>query len=333
MRLNFIDCHRYVLLFAVLAFLQSHWSHAQTCPTSYTPTNVTGTGSPKEWSNSSAWATGGIAGTDNGTTVTLGASSIVVIENSDFNLTNRNLVVNGILFINGKLNLTAGYSITINSGAILCCASPCNNSDKLRIGTTQIWQGSDGNIAGPASSNGGPLPVEILFFKASTVDGGIKLDWATGGERNAHYFSIEKSNAGGSFTEIGRVFAVGNTIARQDYSFRDENALLGRNYYRLKQVDIDGSFEYFNVTFADTEGEKAVIVYPNPVQDQQIQIKLNFSSDNNVDARIYNSHGQVVGKLTFFGTHYTSKIDLTPGTYLLKVSVGSDQFTQRFIVP
>jgi hypothetical protein len=193
------------------------------------------------------------------------------------------------------------------------------------------------HFPGPVSFNsggiGGPLPVELLFFKAYASNRGVDLKWATASEKGAHYFAIEKSLNGKDFTEIGRVDASGNTIARMDYSFFDDNALLGRNYYRLKEVDFDGTYEYFNITFADTDGTKAVSLYPNPVQNSRIQFKLNFASDEQSYAKIYNSTGALVSSFSFSGTHYNEESNLRTGAYVLKVSVGNELFTQRFVIP
>jgi hypothetical protein len=179
----------------------------------------------------------------------------------------------------------------------------------------------------------GPLPVDLLFFKAFSSPNGVDLKWATASEKGSHYFAIEKSLNGKNFTEIGRVDASGNRIARMDYSFFDDNALLGRNYYRLKAVDFDGTYEYFNITFADTDGTRAVSLYPNPVQHSRIQFKLNFSSDEQSHAKIYNSTGALVNSFSFSGSHYNEESNLRPGAYIMKVSVGKELFTQRFVIP
>jgi hypothetical protein len=235
-----------------------------------------------------------------------------------------------------------------------------NAEDRLRIcGNDIVWGGGGGchpypggpipfcepdnpgtendYFPGPVSFNangiGGPLPVELLFFRAYTSNSGVDLKWATASEKGSHYFAIEKSLNGKNFTEIGRVDASGNTIARMDYSFLDDTVLLGRNYYRLKVVDFDGTHEYFNITFADTDGKRAVSLYPNPVQHSRIQFKLNFASDEQSHAKIYNSTGALVSSFYFSGTHYNEESNLRPGAYILKVFVGKEVFTQRFVIP
>lgn len=190
--------------------------------------------------------------------------------------------------------------------------------------------------AGPAGfdKNGGtPLPVKLLFFNAYSAKNSVQLKWATASEKNSEYFTIERSRNGRDFEEVGRVASAGNTITRVDYDFLDEDVLLGRNYYRLKQVDFDGTYEYFNITFADTDGKKAVLLYPNPVQHSRLQFKLNFTSDEQGHAKVFNSTGALVSSFSFSGSQYVNESNLKPGAYLLKVSVGNEMFTQRFVVP
>jgi Secretion system C-terminal sorting domain len=305
----------------------------QSCPTSYTPDYLTKNGAG-DWYTTADWTTSAPpAAWTVGSTVTIPTNTILEVNSANFTLANHNLVVNGTLIVSGKLTLSLGYSITISAGAILCCGSACNPSEKLYIGTTPVWDGNDGAVPGPASSSGGPLPVELLFFHALATEQSISLKWATATERDADYFAIEKSVNGKDFTEIGREKAAGNSIFRKDYSFADNLPLLGRSYYRLKQVDFNGNFEYFNITFVDVAGKKAISVHPNPIQDNTLQLHLNFTTEDQIFSKIYNSTGALVKSFSFSGTSFKSESNLKPGTYLLKVEAGKEHFTQRFVIP
>ncbi|MEL6944906.1 MAG: hypothetical protein AAFO82_19800, partial [Bacteroidota bacterium] len=89
------------------------------------------------------------------------------------------------------------------------------------------------------------LPVELIDFKAIAERGtGVWLKWATASEINSDVFLIEKSQDGNIFKEIGKLKAAGNSFKKLDYSYLDENPFEGNNYYRLKQVDLDGQYEY-----------------------------------------------------------------------------------------
>ncbi len=115
------------------------------------------------------------------------------------------------------------------------------------------------------------LPVELIDFQAVAENEKTKLWWSTASELNADRFEVERSTDGFSFEKIGGKQAAGTTTAQQSYSFIDEKPLPGMNYYRLRQVDFDGAFEYSKVVSVDFQNlhefEKLVRAYPNPVTD------------------------------------------------------------------
>lgn len=285
-----------------------------------------------------------------------GASGVVTINSTIVIKPGAELKVNGKLELGNQSSPSpCPYTIVMEDfTSRLNLIGLENASDKLRMCGTEVGRGGTGGcnnnypsgnpsycepsdgFYGPfvlSETGATPLPVQLLFFKANPSSKGVDLKWATASEKGAHYFAIEKSLNGKDFTEIGRVDAAGTTISRQDYSFFDGNALLGRNYYRLKEVDFDGTYEYFNITFADTDGKRAVSLYPNPIQHSHLQFKMNFASDEQGHAKVYNSTGALVSSFTFHGTSYNEETNLRPGAYVLKVSVGKELFTQRFVVP
>ncbi len=89
-----------------------------------------------------------------------------------------------------------------------------------------------------------PLPIELLFFTAEMIDESIMLKWATASEINNDYFTIERSSDLRNSTEIARINGAGTTRNTCYYQHEDNKPLRGINYYRLKQTDYDGSFDY-----------------------------------------------------------------------------------------
>ena len=109
------------------------------------------------------------------------------------------------------------------------------------------------------------LPVELLTFEAYAIPSAVKLEWSTGSELNSDHFDIERSSNGSDFESIGVVAAAGSSFQTQHYDFTDEKPYSGLNYYRLRQVDIDGEFEYSPVrTVRFTPSSELVHVFPNP---------------------------------------------------------------------
>jgi len=93
----------------------------------------------------------------------------------------------------------------------------------------------------------GLLPVEWLLWEAKSKGKHVYLIWATASELNSSHFEVERSYDGREFTQIGRVESFGTTQDIQLYEFLDEQPLNGTAYYRLKQVDFDGSIDYTDI--------------------------------------------------------------------------------------
>lgn len=89
--------------------------------------------------------------------------------------------------------------------------------------------------------SGSTLPIRLSYFTAREEEEGVRLSWQTYQEESNAYMSVERSVDGYQFWEIGRVDGAGTTKLAQDYYFLDDDPSPGVNYYRLRQVDFDGS--------------------------------------------------------------------------------------------
>ena len=115
-----------------------------------------------------------------------------------------------------------------------------------------------------ASSN--PLPVTLLYFKGWNEGFVNELEWKTASEKNNDRFEIERSADGDHFEVIGVVAGNGTTDKPVIYRWTDNNPLKGNNYYRFRQVDFDGAFEYSEIIRVKNESDdKALaLIVPNP---------------------------------------------------------------------
>ena len=120
------------------------------------------------------------------------------------------------------------------------------------------------------------LPVELAAFDAKIDGCDAALEWTTASERNSDKFEIEHSVDGLEFKTIGTLMATGNSASLNEYRFVDFNTEPGLNYYRLKQIDLNGAFQYSELAVVDNECEDhiTVRVYPNPTQGQ-VFVKLS----------------------------------------------------------
>lgn len=116
------------------------------------------------------------------------------------------------------------------------------------------------------------LPVDLTDFTASKQASSVVLDWTTGSESNNRGFEIEHSIDGNSWKKItfqASKAAAGNSITPLDYQYKHTDAASGTNYYRLKQVDLDGKWKYSPVRQVKMN-EHNLVVYPNPARDKII---------------------------------------------------------------
>lgn len=145
-----------------------------------------------------------------------------------------------------------------------------------------------------------PFPIELLSFEASLVGEDGWLQWVTNTEVNSSHFIVERSlDRGMSFGQIGVVDAAGNSIVKKEYQFPDYNVTgISEDvvFYRLKMMDIDGTFKYSNTVQLRLNGEEIPVyttAYPNPVTDL-LRIDCQFYNVKWADIQISNSLGQVV---------------------------------------
>jgi hypothetical protein len=184
------------------------------------------------------------------------------------------------------------------------------------------------------SADDSNLPVELLNFTAQGTANGTKLFWATATEINNHYFQIEKSEDAVFFHEIGRVDGAGNSNMQMDYNYTDTENLNKKVYYRLRQVDFDGSVSYSQVITVDQASASASIDYVF-VDDAALNMIVNTVSTQST-LRVMNMAGQVVREITLNGSmnHQLrlSKSSLPKGLYLITLEDGQNRTVKKVVL-
>ena len=171
------------------------------------------------------------------------------------------------------------------------------------------------------------VPVELTSFKASVNNGSVLLTWETATETNNSGFAIERSADKSNFTEIGFVNGQGTTTEKTSYSFTDDNVNTGAYYYRLKQVDLDGSFSYSSIAEIEISIPNEFTLnqnYPNPF-NPTTTITFGLPVESNVSVRIFNIVGQELASIAqgsyTAGTHnieFNAK-ELSSGIYFYRL--------------
>jgi hypothetical protein len=185
----------------------------------------------------------------------------------------------------------------------------------------------------------GPLPIALEYFTAQKNNATSSLlNWKTSQEINTAYFDIERSNDAIGFKKIGKVQAAGNSSTAIEYNFIDNNPEQGINYYRLKQVDIDGRFMYTparQVIF-DKLQAGTVKYYPNPTNGM-LTVELSAVNSNEVRViNICNDAGLVVNQFKISANAGTKmQIDLfkyAKGVYFIQLKTATINSTERIVL-
>ena len=144
-----------------------------------------------------------------------------------------------------------------------------------------------------------PLPVEITLFSGSYVNGSVQLEWVTATETNNSGFEVQKRYEGTSFEKIGFVPGNGSTTNGMQYSFEDNGLLEGRIFYRLKQLDFNGDFEFSNeimVEVLNLTDYQLFQNYPNPF-NPSTSIKYSVPAQSKIKISLYDIIGNEVNTL------------------------------------
>ncbi|GJM36511.1 MAG: hypothetical protein DHS20C18_55120 [Saprospiraceae bacterium] len=179
------------------------------------------------------------------------------------------------------------------------------------------------------------LPVELMYFDAAIRQQFVTVNWATAKEENNNYFSLERSIDGRDFEEISRLQGAGNANTINNYQFVDKNPKPGTNYYRLKQVDFDGQFEYSRVVSVDFKNETLNIMHlaPNPLNDF-LEITMTQELAEGAQFYIFDLNGKMVYQDSWPVNHLKQKIylnNLPSGIYQLKMITGNDIINQQIV--
>jgi hypothetical protein len=264
----------------------------------------------------------------------------------------------GLLKLQAKLFIGVspgcGYGLSIKPGGTVDVGG--TGSDRLSICGAELMKGNGacnscgGTNSGTCAYNGSPycepsggftgplgydengydvvLPIKLTSLEGHQVDNLIHLNWSTGSEENFDKFIVEHSTDGQNFDSIGYVRGAGNSKQLLKYSFIDQSPILGKNYYRLKSVDYDLSFEYSPLIRADFLGAKNIMVYPNPTESGSINVQTNFSPQEGDRIEIYDNLGL---KLMQFNVQDNISLlqfnqSIKQGSYLLRyVSIAHSQ--------
>ncbi|WP_238387971.1 Ig-like domain-containing protein [Hymenobacter sediminis] len=230
------------------------------------------------------------------------------------------------------LNSTTGQFFVSNRALLR------QNSYTVSVTTTDLYGGvTTQNVTIPVGAR--PLPVTLVSFTAQAAGADAKLLWRTSQELNNERFVVERSFNGTSFQAIGQVQGQGTSAQAHDYAFSDRGVgsqAAGTVYYRLRQVDTDGTSSLSPVQvvrFAKALTAE-VAVYPNPTSNTaDTRLDLSALPAGTYRVLVTDMAGRSVRSFTQAGgTNQSLDVrDLPLGSYLLTVEGNGQRFTQRLV--
>ncbi|MEO1411776.1 MAG: T9SS type A sorting domain-containing protein [Bacteroidota bacterium] len=220
-------------------------------------------------------------------------------------------------------SLNIGH-IASSEGAANMNPSCCNTISSLDIGCLDY-------IYVPAA-----VPVELIEFRGELRGEQVVLEWSSASEWENDFYQIERRNAQGKFEPLTKVASLGNSIATQDYEFVDDSPLVGTNYYRLSQTDLDATPVNLGTVAVDYFDRLRVGVNPNPLDGDLLQSQIVTERPGDADLRVLDLTGRQVNARQLKLDRGSNQIEwplenLASGVYFLEVRIADRREMVKFV--
>jgi hypothetical protein len=247
-------------------------------------------------------------------------------------------------FLNNFFNLPNDGGV----GTVVTVGNPWNSNTDCATATVEslLCNSFDLKIHGPGIPSQTvhmsiALPVELFQYEVKLKNNNVRIDWATQSETNCDYFEVERSRDGYHFEAIGKEFGAGNSESLRYYSATDRFPFEGKSYYRLKQVDFDGTTTYFDVKMVENNDgftdQYGLSVFPNPIMEhEKFNIGLDGFAGNTVQINIVNMTGVLIYSDEFTINQERELIELSSdiipgsGTYIVSILSNKRWYHYKF---
>lgn len=249
----------------------------------------------------------------------------------------NNINLSGGIQVTVDLATGSGTSRTVTSGTsyVFQLIGPAGSNIQINLTWTDPYT-AGGDIAANCASYGtdwwfrvgideplGTLPIELSAFDAKVIEKGaaVELNFETASEIGSSHFVIENSIDGRYYQAIGSINASGTSNISKSYKYIHQNPRTGNNYYRLKQVDIDASFEYSKtIRVYVKSSDLNHRIFPNPAL-RDIDVYFYQTDENEITYYLFNGNGEILSsqqldskasKISFDGN------TIPPGIYFIR---------------
>ena len=309
----------------ISVFLFSFHSKAVTC------TSI-GSGA---WDNPVTWSCGAVPLP--GDTIVISIGDIVVLSNNtDLTGAPTVIIINGVLLFDSpsaKLRLDCGSTVTVTATGSIQDSGVGTPSHSITICGALVWEGTDGTVIGVVVfGDPSPLSIELNFFRGDQNNQFINFEWSTASEINNDYFTIEGSIDGEQWESLMNINGSGTTSDENFYSENFDNRVNDFVYFRLKQTDFDGQFDFSDVISVKPNVEDDFKIYPNPLKGQSL--KITFSNNNKYSIVI----ASVAGNKMFVKNEVEARelwidnLALPSGLYIVSILTNEEVISKRLVV-
>lgn len=284
------------------------------------------------WSAKGSWSLNRLP--EDGDSIVIPEGKGIVLD-KNYSLGSVYIKVMGTLQIKKKLSLDElSFIAVLEKGRINAFGADRKN-ETIKLGSKVKFNEKDVvEIAGVsyASKNTGTapvgfvydmtLPVKFVSFYATSQNNSVLLTWATTEEKDNSHFEIEKSVDGREWKTLGVVFGNGTSSLLNKYSYTDKSVKSATTYYRIRQVDVNGTAVYSAVkVISETKAASSVSIFAS--NGKNIVINMNSDARENMQVTVLNTNGQVVNRQTVANASYqvTVPMNTVPsGLYIVQVS-------------
>jgi hypothetical protein len=290
------------------------------------------------WNQASTWSCGQVPVCGDTIIIPAGLTVTINLTQQDYTACippNIIQIYGTLKFLNGfKLRLNCTSVINLYAGGSVEPGTGSGNSNYIEICNDIVWNAADGSLYGPVTLPN-PLPVSLVSFTAKAGSKDCILQWTTASEINNQYFAPERSKDGKIFEETGRVAGAGNSTSLNNYSLTDASPFTGISYYRLKQVDYDGTTTYSKIVAVDFrsrgfESVNAYVDYNN--QSINASIKTGFTGKATYRLSDVLGNNLVSGPIQSSEGNYNLSIpahQLAKGIYYFTIQYEGEKITRK----
>ncbi|MDH7463143.1 zinc-dependent metalloprotease [Chitinophagaceae bacterium 26-R-25] len=231
-------------------------------------------------------------------------------------------------------NLANAQIVKVSNGFYVPDIAPASkhSANVSYVNATNSQYASDFIVSGNFSNTGfsgfgigipgiTPLPIDFLSFKGAAINNKAMLDWEVATNNGISQFEVERSDNGMNYSKLGNVSVSQLPEMSNHHAFTDNDPLEGINYYRIKEIELNGNVSYSKVVILNFAEENNFTVYPNPVQSM-LNVECNKETNKALTATIFSIDGKLIKqtKASNFGKKMNVDVtNLPAGQYILRL--------------